>query len=78
MPRPHFQLVERPPLYVQIADREFTERTADALAVRLAELVASGVAPGADLFMAAMHYASTGRIGADALLVAIQNRRIFG
>lgn len=71
-------LVERQPLYVQIADAEFTESTADALAARLAELVAADAAPSLDLFRAALHHASTGSIGAQALLAAIQQRRIFG
>ena len=71
-------LVTSPPLYVQIADAEFTESTADALADRLAALVSAGAAPATDLFMAAMHHASTSSIGAQALLAAIQRRRIFG
>ena len=71
-------LVERQPLYVQISDAEFTESTADALAARLAVLVAIDAAPALDLFMAALHYASTGAIGAQALLSAVQQRRIFG
>ena len=71
-------LVQRQPLYVQIADAEFTERTADALADRLAELVAANAAPALDLFMAAMHHASSGSIGAQALLAAIQRKRVFG
>lgn len=71
-------LIAPQPLYIQIADAEFTERTADELAGRLAELVASNAAPALDLFRAALHHASTGRIGAPALLAAIQRRRIFG
>ena len=71
-------LVERRPLYQQIAAMEFTESTADALAARLAVLVAAGEAPPLDLFMAAMYHASSGRIGAQALLAAVQQRRIFG
>ena len=71
-------VVERQPLYIQIAAAEFTESTADALAGRLAELVAAHQAPATDLFMAAMYHASTGRIGAQALLAAIQQRRVFG
>ena len=71
-------LIERQPLYQQIADAEFTESTADELAARLAELVALNRAPATDLFMAALHHASTGSIGAQALLSAVQQRRIFG
>ena len=71
-------LVQRQPLYQQIAAAEFTESTADALAAHLAELVALNRAPATDLFMAAMHHASTGSIGAQALLAAIQRRRVFG
>ena len=71
-------LVAPQPLYVQIAAVEFMESTADALADRLAELVALNRAPATDLFMAALHHASTGSIGAQALLSAVQQRRIFG
>ncbi len=71
-------LVQRQPLYQQIAAAEFTESTADAVAARLAELVAANVAPATDLFMAAMHHAATGAIGAQALLASIQQRRTFG
>ena len=66
------------PLYEQIAYEEFNETSADALADRLAELVAANAAPATDLFMAAMYHASTGTIGAQALLAKIQQRRIFG
>ncbi len=71
-------LVERQPLYVQIADEEFSESTADELADRLALLIAADRAPALDLFRAALHHASTGSIGAQALLAAIQQRRVFG
>ena len=72
------RLVERQPLYIEIAVAEFSESSADALADRLAELVAANAAPALDLFRAAMHHASTGSIGAQALLAAIQRRRVFG
>jgi hypothetical protein len=72
------RVVEIQPLYQQIAAVEFSETTADALAARLAELVAANAAPATDLFMAAMYHASTGSIGAQTLLAAIQRRRIFG
>lgn len=71
-------LITPQPLYQQIAAAEFTESTADELAGRLAELVAAGRAPATDLFMAALHHASTGAIGTQALLAAIQRLRIFG
>ena len=72
------RLVERQPLHVQIAAAEFTEQTADDLADHLAKLVAANAAPALDLFRAALHHASTGQIGAPALLEAVQRHRVFG
>ena len=71
------RLVAIQPLYQQIAAVEFSETTADALAGRLAELIAAHAAPATDLFMAAMYHASTGAIGVQALFSAIQQRRVF-
>lgn len=66
------------PLYVKIAETEFHETTADALADRLADLLDAQAAPAIDLFMAAQHRASTTSIGYQAFMSAVQARRLFG
>ncbi len=71
-------LVENKPLYIAIAETEFSETTADALTDRLSRQIDANRAPALDLLLGALHYADQSAIGSAALLDSIQRHRIFG